>query len=74
MSAHNVYILPTLLFVAQLERVPKGYEEWEKSAFKCISNGPNEWGGPQGVQGVEDQLQTPGGSDGPGGGRAGGQG
>ena len=27
MNVYNVYLLPTLLFVAQLERVPRYYEE-----------------------------------------------
>ena len=59
MNIYNVYILPTLLFVAQLEEVPKRYEEWERTAFKWLSKGPKEWGDPRVFKALKTNFKMP---------------
>ena len=36
-------MLPTLLFIAQLEGVPKEFEKWEAKALGAMSKGPRGW-------------------------------
>jgi len=43
MAAYNIYVLPTLLFIAQLEGVPREFARWEAKALGAMSKGPRGW-------------------------------
>jgi len=56
---YNSYLLPTLLFVAQLEPVPPKYQDWERGAFKALSKGPKDWANPLVFKSLKANLHFP---------------
>jgi len=59
LCVYNSYLLPTLLFVAQLESVPPRYQDWERGAFKALSKGPKEWANPIVFKSLRSNLHFP---------------
>ena len=59
MAAYNIYVLPTLLFVAQLEGVPKDFMKWETKAFGALSKGPRGWNDPEMFKSLREWYGMP---------------
>jgi len=46
-------------FVAQLEKVPDCYKEWERKAFKKLSPGPSSWAKPEVFKSLKVNFKMP---------------
>jgi len=53
---YNIYILPVLLFVAQLEELPKDFDNLEKKACSLLFKGPTAWIAPHVLRSIRRSL------------------